>query len=125
MKLIGAGFRGVGDKTTAGVPVLCGKSILDNRHFLHGGVGHRAFLCPLMTFRVSEGGAIKPVFSGHGLTTVDSGSKLAAAENRIAIRLHGHKAGLQLQQRLGQTDVRSHHRRKIAIVGLADRVRHR
>src|SRR5437667_268266 len=77
--------------------VLCGKSVLDDRHFLHRRVGYRAFLRPLMTFGITEGGAIKPVFRGHGLAAVDSGSKLAAAEDRVAVRLHGHKAGLQLQ----------------------------
>ena len=97
VQLIGARFRGIGDKTTASVPVLCGKSVLDDRHFLHRRVGYRAFLRPLMTFGITEGGAIKPVFRGHGLAAVDSGSKLAAAEDRVAVRLHGHKAGLQLQ----------------------------
>ena len=78
-----------------------------------------------MTFRITEGRAVKPVFCGHGLAAVDSGGKLAAAEDRVTVRLHGHKARLQLQQGFGQPDVSSHHGGEIAIVGGTDRVRHR
>ena len=94
MQLVGAGFRGIGDKTAASVSVLCGKGILDDCHFLHGGVGHRAFLRPLVTFRIAESRAVKPILRGHGLAAVDPRRKLAAAENRVAVRLHGHKARL-------------------------------
>src|SRR5882762_1408913 len=125
VQLIGAGFRGVGDKTTAGVPVLCGKGVLDDRHLLYRGVGYRALLRPLVTFRITEGRAVKPIFSGHRLAAVDPRRKLAAAEDRVAIRLHWHKARLQLQQGLGKTNVSPRHPRKIAIVGGTNRMRYR
>ena len=94
VELVGAGFRGVGDKATAGVSVLCGKGVLDDGHFLHRGVGYRALLRPLVTFRITESRAIKPIFSGHRLAAVDPGCKLAATEDRVAVRLHRHKARL-------------------------------
>src|SRR5207247_10600255 len=59
VQLIGARFRGIGDKTTASVPVLCGKCVLDARHFLHRRVGYRAFLRPPIPFVITVGAAIK------------------------------------------------------------------
>ena len=98
MQLAGARLRGVGDEPAAGVAVLCGEGILHNRHFTHRRIRDRALLCLLMAFCVSECRTVKPVLGGHRLAAIHARSELASTENSIAVGLHGHVAGLKLQQ---------------------------
>ena len=123
MKLVGAGLRRVGNKTPTGVPILSGKCVLDYGHFLDRCIRHRAFLRALVAFRVTKSCAVKPILGRQSLAAVNSRRKLAATEDGIPVRLHGHKPGLKLQQRFGQPNISPHGCGKIAIVGLADCVR--
>ena len=96
MGLLGARFGRIVDETAACVPVLSGKGIFNDGHFLDGRVGYRTFLRALVTFGVSKSRAVKPVFRRQRLPAVDARGKLAAAEDGISIRLHGHKPRLKL-----------------------------
>ena len=58
----------------------------------------------------------------ESLAAVQPRLELAAAEHRVAVRLHRVVAGLQLQQRLGEPDIRAHDDRQILVVSGIDRV---
>ena len=59
----------------------------------------------LVTDRVTKGGAVEEILRRHGLAAVDARVELAAAEHRIAIRLHGEIARLNLQHGLGKANI--------------------
>ena len=122
MEFVGTGLRGVGDEAAAGVAVLCREGVLHHCHFLHRGKGDRALLCSLVAFRVAESRTVEPILRCQCLAAIDSGCKLTAAEDGVSVGLHGHKAGLELQERFGQPDVSTHRGGKVAVIRLADRM---
>src|ERR1700730_14244822 len=71
---------------------------------------------------VTERGAVEEVLRRHALAAVDARVELAAAEHRVAVRLHGKIAGLDLKHRLSQADIGAHDYGEVAIILLVDDV---
>ena len=72
MEFVGAGLRSVVDETAAGVPILGGKGVLDDGHFLHGRIRHGAFLRLLVALCVTKCRAVKPILRCHCLAAIDA-----------------------------------------------------
>jgi head-tail adaptor len=77
----------------------------------------------LVAARVAERRAVEEVLGGHRLPAVDAGIELAAAEHRVAVRLHRQIARLHVQHRFGEADVGAGDERQILVVLLVHRVR--
>ena len=93
-------------------------------HLLHGIHRRCALLALLVPAGVTERGAIEEILGRGALAAVDAGLELAAAEHRVAVRLHRKVARLHLQHGLRQADVTCRDDRKVAIVFLVHRMRH-
>ncbi len=98
MQSVGARLGSVLDESAAGVAVLSGVGRGDDLHLLDAFHRGSALMALLVTDGVTERRAIEEILRRHGLAAVDARVELAAAEHRVAVRLHGKVAGLDLQQ---------------------------
>src|SRR6187200_1279491 len=94
MECVSTGLRRVLDEATAGVAILCRVAGGDDLHFLDAIHRRRALLALLMSAGVAKRSAVEEVLARHGLAAVDPRVELAAAEHRVAVRLHREVAGL-------------------------------
>ena len=122
MHVVGAGLGGVFNESAAGVAILSRVGRGDDLHLLNALSRRSALLALLVTDCVTKSGAVEKILRGHGLAAVNARVELAAAEHRVAIRLHGKIAGLDLQHGLGQTNVCRRDDRDIAIILFVDGV---
>ncbi len=116
MHVVGAGLGGVLDESAAGMAVLSRVGRGDDLHFLDALGRRRALMALLVTHGVTKGGAIEKILRSHGLAAVDARIELAATKHRVAIRLHGEIARLDLQHGLGETNIRCGDYRDITII---------
>ena len=92
-------------------------------HFLNGVFGRRALLALLVARGIAKGGTVEEVLGRHGLAAIDAGVELAAAEHRVAIRLHRQVSRLNLKKRFRKANVGSGDSREVLIILRVDHVR--
>ena len=122
VECVGARLGGVLDEAAAGVAILRRVARGDDLDLLHRVHGRRALLALLVPAGVPERRAIEEILGRHRLAAVDAGIELAAAEHRVAVRLHRQVAGLHLQHGLGKTDIAGRDDWEVAVVLLVHRV---
>ena len=120
MKRIGARLGRVLDESAARVAVLRRIAGRGDLHLLHGIHRRCALLALLVPARVTERGAIEEILGRGALAAVDAGLELAAAEHRVAVRLHRKVARLHLQHGLGKAHIPGRDNREVAVVFLVD-----
>ncbi len=124
MKFVGSGPGGVLDRTPGGMTQLGRVLRFGDLHLTDTLHRRSALVAVLVPRSITKGNAIEVVLRGEGLTAVDARAELAAAEHRIAIRPHGRVAGLDLQQRLRQANIRACNDWQIPVIGVAYRIPH-
>ena len=124
MEILGAALGRIFHRAAAGVAELRRIGGFDDAHLADALDRRRALVTVLVPRSVAECHAVEEVLRSEGLAAVDPRSELAAAEHGVAIGAHRGESRLELQERLGKTDVGAHHHGQVAVVAFADGVRH-